>query len=62
MLSHGKTEMIRQIGVIPNSAQEAKVSPNYAGDLKNLRDWRNMNNLLVLQSDKNLGTTIVSSK
>ena len=40
----------------------ANANPNYQSELKILRNWRNQNNLLVLQSDKNLGTTIVSSK
>jgi hypothetical protein len=62
MLDRGRTELLRQTGAIPNSALEATVYPNYQSDLKSLRNWRNMNNYLVLQSDKNLGTTIVSNK
>jgi hypothetical protein len=62
MLDRGRTELLRQIGAIPDSTKKAPVNPKYQRDLKNLRNWRNMNNYLVLQSDKNLGTTIVCSK
>src|SRR5437588_2742932 len=59
MLDRGRTELLRQIRAIPDSAKEATVFPNYQSDLRCLRNWRNMKNYLVLQSDKNLGTTIV---
>src|SRR5437588_8688953 len=55
MLDRGRAELLRQIGAIPYSVKDATVHPNYQHDLKNLRNWRNMNNYLVLQSDKNLG-------
>ena len=62
MLDRGRTELINQLRAIPDSAEGSTVYPNYQSELKILRNWRNQNNLLVLQSDKNLGTTIVSSK
>ena len=34
----------------------------HQSDLKCLENWRNTNNYLVLQLDKRLGTTIVSSE
>ena len=61
MLDRGRTELINQLWAIPDSAEGSTVYPNYQSELKILRNWRNQNNLLVLQSDKNLGTTIVSS-
>jgi len=62
MLDRGKTELTRQIRAIPNSVMEAKVPPKYRRDLTTLQNWRKTNNYLVLQSDKNLGTTVVSSE
>ena len=62
MLDRGRMELINQIRAIPESAEGSMVYSNYLSELKILRNWRNQNNLLVLQSDKNLGTTIVSSK
>ena len=62
MLDRGRTELVKQLRAIPDSAEESTVYPNYQSQLKILRNWRNHNNLLVLQSDKNPGTTIVSSK
>ena len=62
MLDRGRMELINQLRAIPDSAKGSKVYPNYQSELKILRIWRNQNNLLELQSDKNLGTTIVSSK
>ena len=62
MLDRGRMELVRQLRAIPDSAEGSTVYPNYQSELKIHRNWRNQNNLLVLQSDKNLGTTIVSSK
>ena len=62
MLDRGRTELVKELRAIPDSAEGSTVYPNYQSELKILRNWRIQNNLLVLQSDKNLGTTIVSSK
>ena len=62
MLDRGRTELVKQLRAIPDSAEGSMVYPNYQSELKILRNWRNQNNLLVFQSDKNLGSTIVSSK
>jgi len=61
MLEKGRLEMLRQIEAIPSTAANAPVNPIHKRDLARLRDWRKANNLLVLQSDKNLGTTVVDS-
>ena len=58
----GKSNFLTFLLMIPNSVKEAKVDPQHRRDLNTLRNWRNMNRFLVLQSDKNLGTTVVSSE
>ena len=62
MLDSGGTELVKQLGAIPASAKNAVITPKYKSELKCLENWRNMNNVLVLQSDKNLGTTVVCAK
>ena len=62
MLDRGRTELVKQLEAIPDSAKNAVITPNYKSELKCLGNWRNMNNVLVLQSDKNLGTTVVCAK
>ena len=62
MLDRGRTELVKQLGPIPDSAKNAVITPNYKSELKCLKHWRNMNNVLVLQSDKNLGTTVVCAE
>ena len=62
MLDRGRTELVRQLRAIPDSAKNAVITPNYKSKLKCLENWRNMNNVLVLQSDKNLGTTVVCAE
>ena len=62
MRDRGRPELINQLPAIPDSAEGSMVYPNYKSELKILQNWRNENNLLVLQSDNNLGTTIVSSE
>ena len=61
LVEKGRLEMHRQIQAIPSTAIAAPVNPNYKRELAALRNWRKHNDLLVLQSDKNLGTTVVSS-
>ena len=56
MLDRGRTELSSQLRAIPDSATKAVITPNYKSDLKCLENGRNMNNILVLQSDKNLKT------
>ena len=62
MLDRGRTELSRQLRAIPDSAKNAVITPNYKSELKCLENWRNMKNVLVLQSDKNLGTTVVCAE
>ena len=62
LLEKGRLEMIRQIEAIPSTVVNAPLVPNYKRELTALREWRKTNNLLVLQSDKNLGTTVISSE
>ena len=62
MLDCGRTELVKQLRAIPDSAKNAVIIPNYKSELKCLENWRNMNNILVLQSDKNLGTTVVCAE
>ena len=62
MLDRGRPELVKQLGAIPDSAKNAVITPNYKSEIKCLENWRNMNNVLVLQSDKNLGTTVVCAE
>ena len=62
LLEKGRLEMLKQIEAIPSTAVTAPVVPNYKRELTALREWRKTNSVLVLQSDKNLGTTVVSSQ
>jgi hypothetical protein len=62
MLEKGRLEMLSQIKAIPSRAASATVDPKYKRQLAQLRDWRKTNQFLVLPSDKNLGTTVVSSE
>ena len=62
MLEKGRLELVSQLQAIPSTAVNATVDPKYKRDLTTLRDWRKKNNFLVLQADKNLGTTVVSSE
>lgn len=62
MLEKGRQEMLRQIEAIPSTTVNTPANPKWGRDITQLRDWRKNNNLLVLQSDKNLGTTVVSSE
>ena len=62
MLDRGRTELVKQLGTIPDSAKNAVITPNYKSELKCLENWRNINNVLVLQSDENLGTTVVCAE
>ena len=62
LLEKGRLEMPRQIQAIPSTTLSAPVNPNYKRELAALRNWRKQNQFLVLQSDKNLGTTVVSSE
>ena len=62
LLEKGRLELARQIEAIPSTVVNTPVTPSYKRELTALRDWRKTNNLLVLQSDKNLGTTVVSSE
>jgi hypothetical protein len=61
MLERGKSELSRQLSIIPVSTVTAKIVPNYKREITALRTWRKATNFLVLQADKNLGTTVVSS-
>ena len=54
--------MVKQLGAIPDSAKNVVIIPNYKSELKCLESCRNMNNVLVLQSEKNLGTTVVCAE
>ena len=60
MLEKGRLEMLSQIEAIPSTTVNTTVDPKYKRDLTQLRNWRKTNDFLVLQSDKNLGTTVVS--
>ena len=62
MLEKGRLELLRQVGAIPSTTVNATVVPDYKSELSQLRTWRKQNQFLVLQSDKNLGTTVVSSE
>ena len=62
MLDRGRTELVKQLGAIPDSAKNAVITLNYKSELKCLENWRNINNVLVLQSDKNLGTIVVCAE
>jgi hypothetical protein len=62
LLEKGRLEMVKQITAIPSKVVQAPVDNVFRSELAQLRNWRKANNLLVLQSDKNLGTTIVSSE
>ena len=54
MLDRSRNELVKQLVAIPDSAKNAVVTPNYKSELKCLENWRNMNNVRVLQWDKNL--------
>ena len=62
MLDRGRTELVKQLGAIPDSAKNAVFTPSYKSEIKCIKNWRNMNNVLVLQSDKNFRTTVVCAK
>ena len=62
MLDCGRTELVKQLRAVPDSVKNAVITPDYKSKLKCLENWRNMNNVLVLQSDKNLGTTVVCAE
>ena len=63
MLEKGRLELLRQLEAMPSTAANLTMYPEHKKDLALLRDWRRAHpNLLVLQSDKNLGTTIVDSQ
>jgi hypothetical protein len=62
MLEKGRLEMSRQLSAIPTLAANTPADPRAGRDIARLRDWRKSNNLLVLQSDKNLGTTVVDGE
>ena len=62
ILDRGRTELTSPLGALPDSAKNAVITPSYKSKLKCLKNWRNMNNVLVLQSDKNLGTTVVCAE
>ena len=62
MLEKGRLEMLRQIEAIPSTTANAPVVPNYKRELAMLKNWRKQSKYLVLQSDKNLGTTVVDSE
>ena len=62
MLECGRTELVKQLRAIPDSAKNAVITPNYKCELNFLENWRNKNNVLVLQSDKNLGTTVLCAE
>ena len=57
MLDRGRTDLVKQLRAMPDSAKNTVITLSYKSELKCLENWRNMNNVLVLQSDEKLGTT-----
>ena len=42
MLDRGRTELVKQLGAIPDSAKKAVITTNYKSELKCLENWKKL--------------------